>query len=120
MKSGAVKLVEDRGLAKTKIVLDFGKRVQSTFRRCDITILFLYGLQRHFRPVGNTCDCSAKMQQILWKADQPPLALQQALANARRHVPHSVSFRGTQLVIGSPKNHPTNWLAQDHSSGLLI
>eukprot|EP00284_Hemiselmis_tepida_P005705 CAMPEP_0174928386 /NCGR_PEP_ID=MMETSP1355-20121228/23079_1 /TAXON_ID=464990 /ORGANISM="Hemiselmis tepida, Strain CCMP443" /LENGTH=60 /DNA_ID=CAMNT_0016174543 /DNA_START=30 /DNA_END=212 /DNA_ORIENTATION=- len=60
------------------------------------------------------------MQQTLWAANKPPGALNTALANARKHVPHAVSFKGTQLVIGSSRNHPTNWLAQDHSSGLLI
>jgi len=41
------------------------------------------------------------------------------LPQARRHVPSAVSFKGAKLVVGKSQGQ-TNWLAQDHTHGLLI
>ena len=57
--------------------------------------------------------------QKLWAQNKPPSMLNDALADARRHVPHSVSFQGTKLVIRGSRNHPSNWLAQTHKDMLI-
>ncbi|KAJ1490378.1 hypothetical protein T484DRAFT_1935256 [Baffinella frigidus] len=60
------------------------------------------------------------MLMKLWGSNKPPAALNQAISEASRHVPHAVSFEGTKLVIRAARNHPTNWLAQDHNNDMMI